>query len=53
VPEENIVGTGAVVYASWYNPPSEIPSPTSGIEYDPDEAQSFHIRWDRTLHFVH
>jgi signal peptidase I len=42
-PMDNIVGKGGVVYWSWYNPPSS----GQGDDYDPDEVQKFHIRWDR------
>ncbi|SRR5579883_42968 len=42
-PMDNVIGKAAIVYWSWYNPPSS----GSGDGYDPDEVQKFHIRWDR------
>lgn len=48
VPESNVVGTASVVYASWYNPGA-----AGDQGYDPDEAQTFHVRWDRIGKLVH
>lgn len=46
-PAENVVGKAMFVYWSWYNPPSD-----HGDGYDPEETQSFQIRWDRILHNI-
>jgi signal peptidase I len=48
VPVDNVIGTPFVVYASWYNPSS-----VDDQGYDPDEAQTFHVRWDRIGKMVH
>ncbi len=42
-PMDNVVGSGMILYWSWYNPPSS----GNGDGYDPEEVQNFHIRWDR------
>ncbi len=49
-PYENVVGGGLFVYWSWYNPP---PHGDRGDDFDPEEVQSFHIRWNRLLTIVH
>ena len=51
-PVDNVVGSGFIVYWSWYNPPSH---PYEGEDgYDPQEPnQHFHIRWDRIGHLIH
>ena len=51
-PMDNVVGSGFIVYWSWYNPPS---NPYEGEDgYDPQEPnQHFHIRWDRIAHLIH
>ncbi|HYM19407.1 MAG TPA: signal peptidase I [Candidatus Kapabacteria bacterium] len=48
-PRENVVGSPMVVYWSWYNPPSLAGhDPRYEFDdYDPEESQSFHIRWGR------
>ncbi len=48
-PMDNVVGSGFVVYWSWYNPPTA----GSGDGFDPDEVQKTHIRWDRIGHLIH
>ncbi|HET6399887.1 MAG TPA: signal peptidase I [Candidatus Kapabacteria bacterium] len=58
-PMDNVVGSGFVVYWSWYNPPSSgmgdgydaIPGKEGPNE--PQEPQSFHIRWGRIAHLIH
>src|SRR5579883_400122 len=48
-PMANVVGSGFIIYWSWYNPPSA----GQGDGYDPDEVQHFHIRWDRIGRLIH
>ncbi len=42
-PVDNVIGKGGLIYWSWYNPPAS----GQGDDYDPDEVQKLHIRWDR------
>jgi signal peptidase I len=48
-PMDNVVGSGMIIYWSWYNPPSS----GSGDGYDPEEDQQFHIRWNRIANLIH
>ena len=48
-PMDNVVGSGMIIYWSWYNPPSS----GNGDGYDPDEVQQTHIRWDRIGNLIH
>ena len=51
-PMDNVVGSGMIIYWSWYNPPSAV----TGVNddgYDPDEVQQTHIRWDRIGNLIH
>ncbi|HEX5315871.1 MAG TPA: hypothetical protein VFX22_04390, partial [Candidatus Kapabacteria bacterium] len=58
-PMDNVVGSGMIIYWSWYNPPSS----GQGDGYDPipgpegpnmpQEPQSFHIRWSRIGRLIH
>ncbi len=48
-PMDNVVGSGFIIYWSWYNPPSS----GNGDGYDPDEVQKTHIRWDRMGNLIH
>ncbi len=48
-PMDNVVGSGMIIYWSWYNPPSS----GNGDGYDPDEVQQTHIRWDRIGNIIH
>jgi signal peptidase I len=48
-PMDNVVGSGFIIYWSWYNPPSS----GMGDGYDPDEVQQFKIRWGRIGRLIH
>ncbi len=48
-PMDNVVGSGMIIYWSWYNPPSQ----GTGDGYDPEEVQNFHIRWNRIGNLIH
>ncbi|HEY3875716.1 MAG TPA: signal peptidase I [Candidatus Kapabacteria bacterium] len=48
-PMDNVIGSGFIIYWSWYNPPSS----GQGDGYDPDEVQTTHIRWDRMGKLIH
>jgi len=48
-PMDNVVGSGFIIYWSWYNPPSS----GMGDGYDPEEVQNFHIRWNRIGRLIH
>ncbi|MDP4200829.1 MAG: signal peptidase I [Bacteroidota bacterium] len=48
-PVDNVVGSGLIIYWSWYNPPSS----GNGDGYDPDEVQNTHVRWGRMGRIIH
>ncbi len=48
-PMDNVVGSGFIIYWSWYDPPAA----GNGDGYDPDEIQKTHIRWDRMGNLIH
>ncbi len=48
-PVDNVVGSGLIIYWSWYHPPSS----GNGDGYDPDEVQNTHVRWDRMGQIIH
>ncbi|HYM19406.1 MAG TPA: signal peptidase I [Candidatus Kapabacteria bacterium] len=51
-PVDNVVGNALFIYWSWYNPPNmEGKDPRMEADgYDPEEPQTFHIRWSRLFH---
>jgi signal peptidase I len=48
-PMDNVIGKAAIIYWSCYNPPAS----SQDDNYDPDEVQNFHIRWDRIGRFIY
>lgn len=48
-PVDNVVGSGLIIYWSWYNPPKD----SYGDGYDPEEVQKFQIRWNRIGKLIH